>query len=106
MTFQTKSLEALIGEIYADGRVSIAEYMRLRDDADRRMEKVIAEFGMHNSITAFQKSMDVTMQLLQLSILQARKDTLTDTGKAAVRDAVSAQAEYLRAGCALALQLL
>lgn len=102
----SKSLEEMINEIYQDGRVSFVEYKTLRDDADRRMEAVVHEFGQHNNVTAFQKAMDVAMQLLQLAIVDAKKAKLTDTGEAIVKDAVVAQVEYLRAGSDLALRLL
>ncbi|MET1067697.1 MAG: hypothetical protein ABWY28_06805 [Pseudomonas prosekii] len=102
----SKSLEEMINEMYQDGRISLIEYQTLRDDADRRMDAVICEFGPHNNLTAFQKSMDVSMQLLQLAVIDAKKAKLTDTGEAIVRDAVVAQVEYLRVGSDLALHLL
>ncbi|MHA4976268.1 hypothetical protein ACX0K2_07190 [Pseudomonas extremorientalis] len=106
MTPLSKSLEELITDIYQDGNVSVTEYRTLRDDADRRMDAVIKEFGLHNNVTAFQKSIDVAMQLLQTTVVDAKKARLTDTGEAIVKDAVSAQVEYLRAGSELALRLL
>jgi len=106
MTPLSKSLEELITDIYKDDNVSVTEYRTLRDDADRRMAAVIKEFGLHNNITAFQKSIDVAMQLLQTSVIDAKKSKLTDTGEAIVKDAVTAQVEYLRAGSQLALRLL
>lgn len=106
MTPLSKSLEELITDIYKNDKVSVPEYRTLRDDADRRMAAVIKEFGLHNNITAFQKSIDVAMQLLQTSVIDAKKAKLTDTGEAIVKDAVTAQVEYLRAGSQLALRLL
>lgn len=106
MTPLSKSLEELINDIYKDDHVSFVEYITLRDDADRRMAAVIQEFGLHNNVTAFQKAMDVAMQLLQTSVRDAKKARLTDTGEAIVKDAVAAQVEYLRAGSQLALSLL
>lgn len=106
MTPLSKSLEELITDIYKDDEVSVTEYRALRDDADRRMAAVIKEFGLHNNVTAFQKSIDVAMQLLQTSVIDSKKAKLTDTGEAIVRDAVTAQVEYLRAGSQLALRLL
>lgn len=106
MPLTSKSLEEMINEIYKDDRISFVEYRTLRDDADRRMEAVIREFGQHNNLTAFQKAMDVAMQLLQLTVTDAKKARLTDTGEAIVKDAVVAQVEYLRAGSHLALHLL
>jgi CRISPR/Cas system-associated exonuclease Cas4 (RecB family) len=106
MTPISKTLEELIHEIYQDGNVSVVEYRALRDDADRRMDAVIREFGQHNNVTAFQKAMDVAMQLLQSAVIDAKKARLSDTGEAIVKDAVTAQVEYLRAGSQLALRLL
>ncbi|KEX95229.1 hypothetical protein HA62_28730 [Pseudomonas putida] len=106
MTPISKTLEELINEIYQDGNVSVVEYRALRDDADRRMDAVVREFGQHNNVTAFQKAMDVAMQLLQSAVLDAKKAKLSDTGEAIVKDAVTAQVEYLRAGSQLALRLL
>jgi hypothetical protein len=106
MTPISKTLEELINEIYQDGNVSVVEYRALRDDADRRMDAVVREFGQHNNVTAFQKAMDVAMQLLQSALLDAKKARLSDTGEAIVKDAVTAQVEYLRAGSQLALRLL
>jgi len=106
MTPISKTLEELINEIYQDGNVSVVEYRALRDDADRRIDAVVGEFGLHNNVTAFQKAMDVAMQLLQSAVLDAKKARLSDTGEAIVKDAVTAQVEYLRAGSQLALRLL
>ena len=102
----SKTLETLLNEIYQDDNVSFVEYKTLRDEADRRMDAVIREFGLHNNVTAFQKAIDVAMQLLQTSVIDAKKDKLTDTGEAIVKDALTAQVEYLRAGSQLALHLL
>ena len=106
MTPISKTLEQMLLDIYNDGSVSFTEYQQLRDNADERMEAVIREFGLHNNITAFQKAMDVAMQLLQLSVIDAKKAQLTDTGEAIVKDAIVAQVEYLRVGTDMALRLL
>ncbi|MQT80810.1 hypothetical protein [Pseudomonas helleri] len=106
MTPISKTLEQMLLDIYNDGNVSFTEYQQLRDNADERLEAVIREFGQHNNITAFQKAMDVAMQLLQLSVIDAKKAKLTDTGEAIVKDAIVAQVEYLRAGSEMALRLL
>ena len=42
-------------------------------------------------MTAFQKAMDVAMQLLQSAVIDAKKARLSDTGEAIVKDAVTAQ---------------
>ena len=106
MTPISKTLEQLLLDIYKDGSVSFTEYEQLRDNADERMERIIEHFGHHNNTTAFQKAMDVAMQLLQLAVIDAKNAKLTDTGEAIVKDAVVSQVEYLRAGSELALRLL
>ncbi|GLX88766.1 hypothetical protein [Pseudomonas weihenstephanensis] len=106
MTPISKTLEQMLLEIYKDDRVSFTEFKQLRDSADERMDRVIEHFGQHNNMTAFQKSMDVTMQLLQLSVIDAKNGKLSDTGEAIVKDAITAQVQYLRAGSELALRLL
>lgn len=106
MTPISQTLEHMLLDIYKDASVSFTEYKQLRDTADERMEAVIREFGQHNNITAFHKAMDVAMQLLQLSVIDAKKAKLTDTGEAIVKDAIVAQVEYLRAGSEMALRLL
>ena len=106
MTPVSKTLEQMLLAIYEDGSVSVSEYQQLRDNADERIAVIIREFGQHNNITAFQKAMDVAMQLLQLSVIDAKKAKLSDTGEALVKDAIVAQVEYLRAGSELALRLL
>ena len=91
MTPISKTLEQMLLEIYKDDRVSFTEFRQLRDSADERMDRVIEHFGQHNNMTAFQKSMDVTMQLLQLSVIDAKNGKLSDTGEAIVKDAITAQ---------------
>ena len=106
MTPISKTLNAMLHEMYQDGSVSVVEYKALRDTADLRMEAVVREFGEHNNLTAFHKAMDVAMQLLQTSVIDAKQARLTDTGEAIVKDAVTAQVQYLCAGSELALRLL
>jgi predicted transcriptional regulator len=106
MTPISKTLEELIRDIYQDDHVTVVEYRTLRDDADRRMDAVVREFGLHNNMTTFQKAMDVAMQLLQSAVIDAKKGKLSDTGEAVVKDAVTAQVRYLQAGSELALRLL
>lgn len=105
--FQSASLEELLGDVNADGKITAAEFQSLRDDADKRMEKLVELFGKRNSnLTAYMNSADVTMQLLQLAVLDAKKAKLTGTGAAIVRDALVSQVEYLKAGAHLALKVL
>lgn len=56
--------------------------------------------------TVVWRPIDVAMQLLQTTVIDSKKAKLTDTGEAIVKDALTAQVEYLRAGSQLALRLL
>lgn len=91
----SKSQEELLNEILLDNVVSYIEFKEIRDEADYRFEKLIAEFGANNDITAFQKSADVTVQLMQNAVLDVKKEKLTDLGNAIVKDAISAQLNYI-----------
>lgn len=102
----SKSLEDLLNDIYKDDEVSMNEFKQLRAEADQRWEKVIGELGTNSTLTAFQSSMDVAMQLLYLSAERAASQEVTDLGEAYVKDAMFAQVEYLRAGTHLAMKLL
>ena len=91
----SKSQEELLSEILFDNKVSFSEFKQIRDEADYRFEKLIAEFGANNDLTAFQKSADVTVLLMQNAVLDAKKENLTDLGDAIVKDAISAQLNYI-----------
>lgn len=107
MTEISQSSGEIYKKVYANGIVSGGEYQMLRDDADLRIKKLIegsSHFKQHSNITAFQKSMDVTMQLLQLSVLEAKKIDLNDADKTMFKDAMIAQVGYLRTGSELFLQ--
>ena len=62
--------------------------------------------GPNTTLLAFQKAMDVAMHMLHLSVEHTKKQELTDLGEAIVKDAVTAQVEYVKAGCALSLRAL
>jgi len=106
MTVISKSLEDLLTRIYADEKVSMKEFLTLQADADNRWERVIAELGPNTTLLAFEKAMDVAMHMLHLSVEHIKRQELTDLGEAVVKDAVTAQVEYVRAGCALSLRAL
>lgn len=102
----SKSQEEILGEILKDNQVSFSEFKKIRDEADARFEKLISEFGSNNDVTAFQKSADVTVQLMQNAVLGAKKEKLTDLGGAIVKDAVKAQINYIQLATKLFLDKL
>jgi hypothetical protein len=93
----SQNIDKLIEEIYADGKVSVGEIMRLRSAVRERTAAVIAEAGDEGVVAALCKSFDVTTQLLQESLLRVRKDKWTDTGRAIVASMIGAHIELLQA---------
>ncbi|NIE74069.1 hypothetical protein F3J45_06360 [Pantoea sp. Ap-967] len=102
----SKSLQALLENIYADDQVSKQEFLQLQEESDRRWDKVVDELGADNTLLSFQKAMDVAMHLLYLSVEHVKAQELTDLGEAIVKDAVIAQVEAIRAGSELSLKAL
>ncbi|MCZ4059984.1 hypothetical protein O3W44_14125 [Pantoea sp. LMR881] len=78
----------------------------MRDEADRSWDRVRGEMGSNRTLESFQKSMDIAMHLLFLSIEKVRDQEVTDPGEAMVKDAVFAQTEYLKAGADLTLKMV
>lgn len=91
----SKSQEELLNDILSDNKVSFSEFKKIRDEADNRFNKLVSEFGTHNDLTAFQKSSDVTVQLMQNAVLDIKKEKLTDIGEAIAKDAIAAQLNYI-----------
>jgi predicted transcriptional regulator len=102
----SKSLQALLAEIYDDDHVSMDEFLQLQDDSDRRWDNVVTELGANNTLLSFQKAMDVAMHLLYLGVEHIKEQELTDLGEAIVKDAVTAQVEAIRAASELSLKAL
>lgn len=102
----SKSQETLLDEILEDNQVNFSEFKAIRDEADARFEKLISEFGSNNDITAFQKSADVTVQLMQNAVIGVKKEKLSDLGEAIVKDAVKAQINYIQLATKLFLDKL
>jgi len=91
----SKSQEELLKDILSDNKVSYSEFKAIRDEADARFETLINEFGSNNDLTAFQKSADVTVQLMQNTVLNVKEEQLSDLGNAIVKDAIKAQLNYI-----------
>ncbi len=106
MSAISKSLEELLANIYADHKVSMQEFLTLQAESDRRWEKVIEELGPNTTLLAFQKSMDVALHMLHLSVEHIKRQELTDLGEAVVKDAITAQVEAVKAGSLLSFKAL
>lgn len=63
----------LVDFIYQDGRITNAEFQMIRDEADNRFDALLECYDKNNSLSAFQKSADVTVQLMQESFFILKK---------------------------------
>ena len=77
--------------------ITMAEFMEMRDEADLKFEFVLEMFGHNNELSAFQKSCDITVQLMQNGVMEIKrkKSELTDDEKVQIKDAVLAQVDYI-----------
>ncbi|WP_341663038.1 hypothetical protein [Vibrio sp.] len=102
----SKSQEELINAIMEDDTVSFSEFQLAREEADARFEVLTEEFGTNNDISAFQKSADVTVQLMQNAVIDVKKAKLSDLGEAIAKDAIKAQINYIQLATKLFLDKL
>lgn len=70
----TDTLQQQVEAIYADGKVSPVEMVKLTKAVDEAEAQVVASTGVHGLVATLFKSFDVTRQLLQESVLDVRKD--------------------------------
>lgn len=92
--------EIYINKAYKDGKINNEEIQNIRDIADLVFEKLVIEAAntdKNNSITAFQKSCDVTVQLMQDSFLKLKKENLNSSQKDLIKTAFNAQLTYIKA---------
>lgn len=92
--------ELYIKEAYKDGKINNEEIQHIREIADLIFEKLVIEAantGKNNAITAFQKSCDVTVQLMQDSFFILKKENLNSCQKDLVKTAFNAQLTYIKA---------
>lgn len=92
-----KNIEKMIGEIYADTRVTPSEIINLRQAINHQSIKVLSEIGNAGVTSAMCQSFEVTAQLLQETLLKARKDQWSDMGRAAIASMIEAQIALLQA---------
>jgi len=93
-------LDKIINQAYKDDRINNEEVQNIRDIAALVFEKIVIEAantGKNNSITAFQKSCDVTVQLMQDSFLKLKKENLNSSQKDLIKTAFNAQLTYIKA---------
>lgn len=71
-----RDIKTLLNEFYCDNRINNEELQMLRDFADEKFDLLLSEFGENNSLSAFQKSTDVTVQLMQQSFFDIKRNAM------------------------------
>ncbi|WP_392433115.1 hypothetical protein ACF3VQ_01615 [Yersinia sp. HM-2024] len=90
-----RDIKTLLNAFYRDNRISNEELQILRDFADERFDLLLSEFGENNSLSAFQKSTDVTVQLMQQSFFDIKKKCNNQEEKIIIKEAFVAQIVYI-----------
>ncbi|MBC8109941.1 MAG: hypothetical protein H7Y04_02660 [Verrucomicrobia bacterium] len=90
-------LEALLEEIYKDGKVSPKEIIEIRRQSERNMVELLAIAGDEGVINALCKSFEVTTQLLQASLLKVRKGEASAEAKQAILNLIDSQMALIKA---------
>lgn len=91
------TMEKLIEEIYADSKISPGEIIKLRKAVDEAAERVLSQEGQEGVVDALCKSFDVTIQLLQESLLKLKKGEYSDMGRAMILSVIEANVALLEA---------
>lgn len=89
------NIENVTDFIYKDTKINNAEFQKIRDDADDKFDALLEKYGKNNNLSAFQKSADVTVQLMQESFFLLKKKVTTPEQKEEVKDAFNAQINYI-----------
>lgn len=89
------NIENVTDFIYKDTKINNAEFQKIRDDADDKFDVLLEKYGKNNNLSAFQKSADVTVQLMQESFFLLKKKVTTPEQKEEVKDAFNAQINYI-----------
>ena len=96
-----KKLEDTIFEIYADARISPAEFLSLKKLADRDVVELLLIDGDEGTTNALCKSFEVTNQLLQLTLLSMKRDKNSVDFKESLMNVINSQIELLVANTVL-----
>jgi len=92
-----EKLTQLLEEIYQDGKVTTEEILKLRQLSERATVDLLAQAGDEGVINALSKSFEVTVQLMQASLLKVRKEKAAPEVKQALANLIEAHIELMRA---------
>ncbi|HDV5953707.1 TPA: hypothetical protein RJI64_003362 [Yersinia enterocolitica] len=90
-----RDIKTLLNEFYCNNRINNEELQILRDFADERFDLLLSELGENNSLSAFQKSTDVTVQLMQQSFFDIKKKCNDQEDKKVIKEAFVAKIVYI-----------
>jgi len=96
-----KSLEKLLEEIYSDSRVSPSEVIKLRKYFERAMIDLLNIDGDEGVTNALCKSFEVTNQLLQETLLKAKRNKENVEFKDALEKVIDSQIALMKANHAV-----
>ncbi|MCQ9470054.1 hypothetical protein NRB15_06850 [Pseudomonas alliivorans] len=91
------NLEKRLRDIYSDKTLTTAEFMALRDDADRLFTQLIEQLPGIGYIGLFQQMADVTVQAMQLGMLDVKRAKPTADVKALLKQSYEFQVAYIKA---------
>ncbi|CAM3140566.1 hypothetical protein [Pseudomonas floridensis] len=91
------NLEKRLKEVYADNVLTNAEFLALRDDADKLFAQLIKQMPGNGYMGLFQQMADVTVQAMQLGMLEIKKAKPASDVKALVKQSYGFQIAYLKA---------
>ncbi|WP_235942422.1 hypothetical protein, partial [Yersinia thracica] len=71
------------------------EFQILRDFADEKFDLLLNKLNKNNNLSAFQKSADVTVQLMQQSFFDVKEKCQNEEDKKLAKEAFVAQIVYI-----------
>lgn len=90
-----RDIKTLLNTFYCDSKISNDELQMLRDFADERFDLLLNKFNGNNNLSAFQKSTDVTVQLMQQSFFDVKEKCQSEEDKKIIKEAFVAQIVYI-----------
>ncbi|MDN0107906.1 hypothetical protein RF657_05795 [Yersinia rochesterensis] len=90
-----RDIKTLLNVFYCDNKINNEEFQILRDFADQKFDLLLDKFNKNNNLSAFQKSADVTVQLMQQSFFDVKEKCQNEEDKKLAQEAFVAQIVYI-----------
>jgi predicted nucleic acid-binding protein len=91
-----KSIEKILEEIYADSKVTPSEVVKFRNKINDIAIQIIKSEGTQGILEAFCKSIDVSIQLLQETLLKLKRGEYTGKTKTDIHHLLEAYIQLLK----------